>query len=322
MLEIRSVSKMYGRFCAVDNASFVCHEGQITGLLGVNGAGKTTLMNIMTGVMPASSGDVLMDGLSLKLHPSDCRRKIGYLPERPPLYDEMTVSDYLVFVCRLREVEKAEIPGHVSNILDICGLTDMAGRLLGHLSKGYRQRAGIAQALCGNPPILILDEPTVGLDPRQVSEIRELIRSLGKDHTVLFSSHILSEVQALCTRIVIIHHGRILREAALHETARTLRLSVQGEEKKVLQALRDVPGSGRVRLLPESEDGFVEAEMDLTPDADSGTEVRLFRLLAARDLPLRLLAPGGDTLENLFLHVTDGEEPAGGKSKPVNGVKA
>ena len=307
MLEIRSVVRHYGKFCAVNNASFICPDKKITGLLGVNGAGKTTLMNIITGCMPAGSGDILMDGLALREHPADCRRKIGYLPERPPLYDEMTVQDYLAFVCRLREVERADIPGHVRNILELCGLSDMSGRLLGHLSKGYRQRAGIAQALCGDPPILVLDEPTVGLDPRQVSEMRELIRRLGENHTILFSSHILSEVQALCSRIVIIHHGRILKEAELGEESRMLRLSVKGKTEEVMRALRDVPDCSKVRLLNEAESGFVECEMELKQDAGQDAEVKLFRLLAARDLPLRRLSPAGDSLETLFLRVTDEE---------------
>ena len=160
MIELKSITKDYGRFRAVTDVSFTCPDGRITGLLGVNGAGKTTLLNIVTGCMPPTSGSIQIDGLDLKENGRDCRRHLGYLPEKPPLYDEMTVRDYLTFVCRLREVEKAGIRHHVDNILELCGLGDVRDRLLGHLSKGYRQRAGIAQALCGDPPVLILDEPT------------------------------------------------------------------------------------------------------------------------------------------------------------------
>ena len=311
MIEIHGVSKSYGRLKALKDVSFTCRDGQITGLLGVNGAGKTTLLNIVTSCMPAGAGDVKINGLSLRENGRACRRQIGYLPERPPLYDEMTVEDYLRFVCRLRDVKASGIARHVDNILELCGLTEVRSRLLGHLSKGYRQRAGIAQALCGVPPVIVLDEPTVGLDPRQVVEIRELIRKLGEDHTVLFSSHLLHEVQNICQRVVILHHGRVLREddlSALEHEGRSLalRISVKGGKAEVERALRELQGFRKVQFLPEMDAGYTEALVQVS-GSEAHAEERLFRLLAARDLPLRLMTPGRDSLEEIFLQVTDQE---------------
>ena len=311
MIELKSITKDYGRLRAVTDVSFTCPDGRITGLLGVNGAGKTTLLNIVTGCMPPTSGSIQIDGLDLKENGRDCRRHLGYLPERPPLYDEMTVRDYLTFVCRLREVEKAGIRHHVDNIMDLCGLSEVRDRLLGHLSKGYRQRAGIAQALCGDPPVLILDEPTVGLDPRQVAEIRELIRTLGKDHTVLFSSHMLTEVQSLCQKIVILHHGKVIREETLSELeqeGRTseIRLSVRAKPGELQSVLRDLPGFRKLQVLESTKDGYTEGLLTVSGDTDTAGE-KLFRLLAARDLPLRLLAPKKEMLEEVFLQVTGQE---------------
>lgn len=180
MIECKSVSKRFGPVEAVHELSFRAPEGRIVGLLGQNGAGKTTTLNMLTGYYPPTSGQVLVDGMDMLRHPRDCKRRIGYLPERPPLYDEMTVLEYLRFCCQLKEVAHRAVRAHVDEIIQLCGLTEVRGRLLGQLSKGYRQRAGIAQALCGDPAVLVLDEPTVGLDPKQVVEIRSLIQTLGR----------------------------------------------------------------------------------------------------------------------------------------------
>ncbi len=306
MLEVKSITKRYGRITAVSGVSFCCHRNETVGLLGVNGAGKTTLLNIVSGCMPPTSGSVLIAGEDLMKQPTLCRRNLGYLPERPPLYDEMTVEEYLAFVCRLREVVGRDIPNHVRNIMELCSLTDVKKRLLGHLSKGYRQRAGIAQALCGDPSLLILDEPTVGLDPVQTVEMRELIRKLGEDHTILFSSHNLSEVQSLCHRICIVHHGRILKEDTLKgkhgEGERVILFSAMGDYDTVLKTVRELPELKRLNLKPVNHDGFVEGEATVADGKDS--EIRLFRLMAAKDLPLRYLSPREDSLESVFLHAT------------------
>ena len=220
MIELKHINKRFGNVQALKDVSLTAQNGEILGLLGVNGAGQSTALNIMTGYFPPTSGTVTIDGTDMLTDPLGCKRRIGYLPEHPPLYDELTVREYLFFVSRLREVKARSIPAHVDDILSLCGLKDVAGRPLGKLSKGYRQRAGIAQALCGDPPTLIFDEPTVGLDPRQVVEIRGLIRTLGKTHTVIFSSHLLSEVQQLCTRALILHEGKVAWNAPLNQLAK------------------------------------------------------------------------------------------------------
>ena len=235
MIEMEGVTKKYGSLTALRDVSFRIRKNETVGLLGRNGAGKTTLLNLMTGYFPPTDGQVRIGGKNMREDAAACKRMIGYLPEKPPLYDEMTVESYLRFVCELREVKKQGIREHTEEILSLCGLQDVRSRVMGHLSKGYRQRAGIAQALCGAPEILILDEPTVGLDPKQTVEIRELIRRLSSEHTVIFSSHILSEVQQACTRVLILDEGRLVTDydAGKPEGSTLfLRLSVAGEPEK------------------------------------------------------------------------------------------
>ena len=212
MIELDGVTKKYGTLTALRDVSFRVEKNETVGLLGRNGAGKTTLLNLMTGYFPPTAGQIRIGGKSMREDAAACKRMIGYLPEKPPLYDEMTVESYLRFVCELREVKRQGIRAHTDEILSLCGLQEVRSRVMGHLSKGYRQRAGIAQALCGAPEILILDEPTVGLDPKQTVEIRDLIRRLSREHTVIFSSHILSEVQQSCTRVLILEEGRLVTD--------------------------------------------------------------------------------------------------------------
>ena len=311
MIELREVTKRYGAVEAVRNLSFRAPKGQIVGLLGQNGAGKTTTLNILTGYMPPTSGQVLIGGLDLLTHARDCKRLIGYLPERPPLYDEMTVTDYLRFVCRLKEVNRRSIRAHLDDILQLCCLTDVAGRLIGHLSKGYRQRVGVAQALCGDPPILVLDEPTVGLDPRQVVEIRELMRTLGENHTILFSSHLLPEIQQLCHRVIILQRGKMIQEADMAELTATgdvirLRASIAMKERLLLPALRSLECIRRIKVLPTMDADITEVQLECTQEDPQG---QLFRLLCALDAPLRMLVQEQDTLESAFLRATAQEYP-------------
>ena len=309
MIELKGVTKRYGAVEAIRDISFTAPKGQIVGLLGQNGAGKTTTLNILTGYMPPTSGQVLVDGMDMLSQARDCKRAIGYLPEKPPLYDEMTVRSYLKFVCELKEVPHKTIPAHVEEIMATCGLKEVAGRLIGHLSKGYRQRVGVAQALCGDPPVLVLDEPTVGLDPRQVVEIRALIRQLGSNHTVIFSSHLLSEIQQLCQRVIILHRGKLIREADMAELtgagdALVLRASIKGRQQELLPAILSLPCVRRVKPLKQSVPGVTEVSIECEPAASPDAQTALFRLLCAMDAPLMQLVTQQDTLEDAFLRAT------------------
>lgn len=217
MVEVSRLTKYYGGFCAIQNISFTAQRGEILGLLGPNGAGKTTTMRIITGFMPATEGTVTVEGFDVFKESLEVRRRIGYLPENPPLYNDMTVSSYLKFVGRIKGVSGKEISGALDGVLEKCSLTEVAHRLVGHLSKGYRQRIGLAQALIHSPAVLILDEPTLGLDPKQIIEIRGLIRELSGDRTVILSTHILPEVSQICNKVVIINEGRVAVEKNLQE---------------------------------------------------------------------------------------------------------
>ena len=311
MIELCNVTKRYGAVEAVSGLSFSAPDGQIVGLLGQNGAGKTTTLNMLTGYFPPTSGEVRVDGMDMLQDPRACKRHIGYLPEKPPLYDEMTVTAYLKFVCELREVKREAIAQHVQHITATCGLTEVAGRLVGHLSKGYRQRVGIAQALCGDPDVLVLDEPTVGLDPKQVREIRELIRQLGKTHTVIFSSHLLPEIQQLCDRVVILHKGKLVREAPMSELTggdgETLRFraTIAMKEHLLVPALNSLECVRRVKVLPTPNADYTELELECVKETERGiAQAQLFRLLAGLDAPLMQLTPVRDTLEEVFLRAT------------------
>ena len=219
MVEVRGLTKYYGEFRAIENVSFTAQQGEILGLLGPNGAGKTTTMRIVTGFMPATEGTAVVEGFDVSTEAQEARRRIGYLPENPPLYHDMTVSSYLKFVGRIKGVKRSELAGALDRVLEKCFLTDVASRIVGRLSKGYRQRVGLAGALIHNPPVLILDEPTIGLDPRQIIEIRGLIKELAADRTVILSTHILPEVSQICGKVVIINEGRVVVEKNLKELA-------------------------------------------------------------------------------------------------------
>jgi ABC-2 type transport system ATP-binding protein len=217
MIEVQNLTKAYGSFVAVDGISFKAERGQILGFLGPNGAGKTTTMRIITGYMPATAGTVIINGLDIFTNSLEARGLIGYLPETPPLYSDMRVDGYLRFVAKLRGVRRSAVESALDHVVEVCGLTEMAHRICGQLSKGYRQRVGLAQALIHNPPVLVLDEPTIGLDPRQIHEIRELIRGLAGERTIVLSTHILPEVSQICDRVVIINDGRIALEEQLSQ---------------------------------------------------------------------------------------------------------
>jgi ABC-2 type transport system ATP-binding protein len=224
MIEVRNLTKRYGDLTAVDDVTFTAEKGRILGFLGPNGAGKTTTMRIITGFLPATSGTVKVEGFDIFDDSYEVRRRIGYLPESPPLYNDMTVTSYLEFVGRIKGVARADLTTAFERVVETCGLTGVTGRVLGHLSKGFRQRVGLAQALIHSPRVLVLDEPTIGLDPRQIIEIRALIRELAADRTVILSTHILPEVSQLCQKVVIINEGRIAVEDALENLTREMSL--------------------------------------------------------------------------------------------------
>ncbi|MBQ3279116.1 MAG: ABC transporter ATP-binding protein [Clostridia bacterium] len=306
MIALEQVTKRYGPVEALKEVSFRIPRGGITGLLGRNGAGKTTALNLMTGYFPPTAGRVLVGGKDMRTEARACKRMIGYLPEKPPLYDEMTVEEYLRFVCELKEVRREGAKAHVDEIIGLCGLGEVRHRVTGHLSKGYRQRAGIAQALCGSPDVLILDEPTVGLDPKQTAEMRELIRELGKDRTVVFSSHILSEVQQLCDRAVILNEGRMIRSLDLGaedgENIR-LRLRAAGPASRVMPALRALDCVKAAEELPGE---MTEAVLTcLRKDGQGAAEDQIFRVCAGLNAPIRRLEEEQETLEQVFLRETE-----------------
>ncbi len=310
MIELESVTKKYGNLTALRDVSFHITEKETVGLLGRNGAGKTTLLNLITGYFPPSAGRIRIGGMEMAKDPAACKRLIGYMPERPPLYDEMTTESYLRFVCRLREVKKQAVRDHVEEILALCGLREVRTRVLGHLSRGYRQRAGIAQALCGAPEILVFDEPTTGLDPQQTVEIRELIRRLRGEHTVIFSSHILSEVQQVCSRVIILDEGRMALDydAEHPDSGRLLlRLKIAGETPAVLKRLRHLDGFEDAEALPEEETGVAEVRVSAVRGEDSGAALdRAFRTLADSGLPVRMMREERENLEEVFLRVISG----------------
>jgi len=249
MIEVANLSKRYGDLSAIRDVSFTASPGQILGFLGPNGAGKTTTMRIITGFLPATSGTVRVDGFDVFEQSSEVRRRIGYLPEAPPLYDDMGVVPYLRFVARLKGMSRGDIPAALERVLETCGLAAVRDRLLGHLSKGFRQRVGLAQALIHDPPVLILDEPTIGLDPRQIIEIRSLIKTLGGKRTVVLSTHILPEVAQVCDKVVIINEGRIVVEDLLANLTRDRTL----EEVFIESLSREVGDGARAAAALEAE---------------------------------------------------------------------
>ena len=303
MIEVCGVSKRYGSVAALTDVSLRVEKGTVLGLLGQNGAGKTTLLNILTGYLAPTDGCARIDGFDSLLEPAEAKRRLGYLPEHPPLYDEMTTREYLRFVCALKGAPKGAINAQVDDILEKCGLAEMRDRLLGHLSKGYRQRAGMAQALCGETDALVLDEPTVGLDPKQVTEIRALIQALGKEHTIIFSSHTLSEVQQLCDHVVILHRGRVRLDAPLGAPAPegeiTLSCALAAPEERLRELLPTLAGvrSVRTALGARAE----ETAATLVFHGQPEPERALFTLMSGLDIPILRLGREAETLEQIFL---------------------
>lgn len=311
MVEVKNLTKRYGASLALDQVSFTIEEGSIVGFLGPNGAGKSTTMNIITGYLSATSGQVTVSGKSTLDEPNEVKRLIGYLPEQPPLYLDMTVKEYLDFMYELKKV-KLPRKQHIEEICRLVRIEEVYNRLIGNLSKGYKQRVGIAQALIGNPPVLILDEPTVGLDPKQIIEIRTLIKALGQNHTVILSSHILPEVQAVCERIIVINNGRLVADGATdtlaHDLSRDHRLILraEGPETHMLSAIVQMDHVLEATSLGEKEPGVFEISVEAEQDYDLRRD--LFALLAEKNWPLLALKNSDLTLEDLFLQLTSSDE--------------
>jgi ABC-2 type transport system ATP-binding protein len=316
MVVVEKVTKRYGTFKAVSDVSFSVPAGQIVGFLGPNGAGKTTTMKIITGFMPPTDGTVSIDGFDVFDDSMELKQRIGYLPEHPPLYMDMIVSDFLVFAAELRNVPSAQIKNAVDNAIELAGLQQVSDRIVGNCSKGYRQRVGIAQALVHSPKVLILDEPTVGLDPVQIVEIRELIKSLAGERTVILSTHILPEVSATCERIIMITAGKIVGDG----TEEDLWKKIAGAERFHLAAKGNPEDVRKALLQLESVDSLADGAMEgdicrleilAKEGADPREEISL--ALAKQNLPVYELKPPGLTLEEVFVRLTTGEE--GTKSK-------
>ncbi len=308
MIEIRNLVKYYGDILAVNDITFTVNKGEILGFLGPNGAGKSTTMNILTGFLSATSGTVTVNGYDILDNPQQAKMCIGYLPENPPLYLDMTVIEYLRFVSELKGVPPAQRIKQLAEIMKLVRITDVSGRLIKNLSKGYRQRVGIAQAMVGNPEVLVLDEPTIGLDPKQIIEIRNLIKELGKTHTVILSSHILPEVQAVCERVVIINKGSIAAidtpEGLSHKMAKTskLQLSAEGPARDIIQKIRLVPGVRNAEQVIEKEGGITVFEIEVDPEAD--VRKPIFFEMARSSWPIVEFKSLDPTLEEIFLQVT------------------
>ncbi len=319
MIEVRNLVKQYGDHIAVDHLSFTVEPGQIYGFLGPNGAGKSTTMNIMTGYLGATSGEVLINGYDILEEPEEAKKCIGYLPELPPLYTDMTVEEYLRFVAELKKVPKAERKSQLERILNLCHLQDMRKRLIRNLSKGYKQRVGLAQAITGFPDIIILDEPTVGLDPKQIIEIRDLMRTLAKEHTVILSSHILSEVQEVCDTIMIINQGKLVAcdtpdnlESSLAGGNR-LELHIKGERAAIEQVLEGVEGIKSLDVKEKAE----TVELVLSSDVGNDLRETLFYAFAEARLPILMMKNTEVSLENVFLQLTAEQSPVEEAEEPV-----
>lgn len=308
MIQVKNLSKKYGSHVAVSDVSFTVNDGEILGFLGPNGAGKSTTMNILTGYLSATAGTVSIDGYDILENPNEAKMRIGYLPEQPPLYLDMTVKEYLNFIYDLKKVKFPKAP-HIDEICRLVKIDNVANRLIRNLSKGYRQRVGIAQALVGNPDVLILDEPTVGLDPKQIIEIRTLITELGKNHTVILSSHILSEIQAVCERVIVINHGKLVADGSPEELSKalssdhTFTARIGGPKTEVMKLLSTIPGVVNVTCIglneKESNDYIIE------PDNKTDIRRQLFNRLADRHWPLLMLKTNEMSLEQIFLRITE-----------------
>ena len=327
MIEVKNLVKKYGDHAAVDDLSFTVETGKVIGFLGPNGAGKSTTMNIITGYIAPTSGEVLVNGIDVNEEPEKAKKHIGYLPEIPPLYPDLRVREYLTFVAELKKVERAKRDVTVHKIMGRTGTLDVSECLIKNLSKGYKQRVGLAAAMLGDPEILILDEPTVGLDPKQIIEMRELIRDLSHHHTILLSSHIMQEISAVCDEIIVINEGHMIAKDTPDNLTREMvekngiHLVAKGTKDKIKTALRTVPGIRDVKYDTKNEEGTLGLTLYMTP----GAEIRedIFYAMVKADCPIYELHPLAASLEDAFLALTrGGSRQYGGKKTKKQAAKA
>lgn len=311
MISVTGLSKRYGTHLAVNDVDFYVEKGEVVGFLGPNGAGKSTIMNILTGYLSMTRGKVEIDGYDITEYPEQAKKRIGYLPEIPPLYIDMTVREYLDFIYDLKKV-KFPKKAHIDEVIKLVKIENVQSRLIKNLSKGYRQRVGFAQALVGNPDVLILDEPTVGLDPKQIIEIRNLIAKLGRNHTIILSSHILSEIQAVCKRVIIINKGKIIADDTAENLSnklsneRSLLARIICDEESMLEALKTIDGVKSVSSLGRAEKGA----FDFVIEPLDGKDIRaaVFERVVSRGKTLLSLTDNSLSLEQVFLRLTEADD--------------
>lgn len=310
MIEVKNLTKRYGDHVAVDHISFTIEKGKIYGFLGPNGAGKSTTMNMITGYLAATEGQVLINGHDIFEEPEEAKKCIGYLPELPPVYMDMTPKEYLEFVAELKGIPKKDRDQMIIDVVELTKIKDVAHRLIKNLSKGYRQRVGLAQAILGYPEVIILDEPTVGLDPKQIIEIRDLIKTLGKKHTVILSSHILPEVSAVCDEVLIIAHGKLLAEDTPDNLekfvtgANSMELRVKAPDYKVKSILKKVKGIRKMETHAAAEEGCTDVVVTSSMDVD--VREKIFYAFSDAKTPILSMSSTNMSLEDVFLKVTEG----------------
>ena len=317
MIEVSNLVKKYGDHTAVDHLSFQIEKGKIYGFLGPNGAGKSTTMNMITGYIASTEGKVMIDGHDILEEPEAAKKCIGYLPEMPPLYFDMTVLEYMKFAADLKKIPRNQKDKQIKEVMDMVKITDMKDRLIKNLSKGYRQRVGLAQAILGYPEVIILDEPTVGLDPKQIIEIRDLIKSLKKKHTVILSSHILSEVRAVCDYVLIISHGKLVASDTpdnlerLAAGSNSLLMKVKGEKDTIRKNLETIEGVTGVEMSCDTDEELWKTKVSIEENVDIREEV--FYAMAKADCPIYEMQVKRVSLEDVFLELTEGEKKSAGK---------
>ena len=317
MIEVSNLVKKYGDHTAVDHLSFQIEKGKIYGFLGPNGAGKSTTMNMITGYIASTEGKVMIDGHDILEEPEAAKKCIGYLPEMPPLYFDMTVLEYMKFAADLKKIPRNQKDKQIKEVMDMVKITDMKDRLIKNLSKGYRQRVGLAQAILGYPEVIILDEPTVGLDPKQIIEIRDLIKGLKQKHTVILSSHILSEVRAVCDYVLIISHGKLVASDTpdnlerLAAGSNSLLMKVKGEKDTIRKALETIEGVTGVEMSYDSDEKLWKTKLSIQENVDIREKV--FYAMAKANCPIYEMQVKRVSLEDVFLELTEGEKKSAGK---------